>query len=158
MKEKVIKVMKNNIIYILLFCCLILFSIILINALNGNIQEFDSNIYNIINSLKSTCMDSFFKAITKFGDEEVLIFIAIACLIFIKNRKIGGSIAINLASTGLINHILKEIIQRPRPPLEFRMIEESSYSFPSGHAMASLAFYGLIIYYICEYRKVLYYA
>ena len=153
MKDKILSKIKNNKIYILLFLCLILFIIILINVLNGNIQNFDSNIYNLINSIKSNFMDMFFRNITRFGDEEVLILIALACLIFIKNRKIGGSIAINLASVGLINHILKEIIQRPRPPIELRMVEESSFSFPSGHAMASMAFYGLIMYYIYKYVK-----
>ena len=33
------------------------------------------------------------------------------------------------------------------------MVEESSFSFPSGHAMASMAFYGLIMYYIYKYVK-----
>ena len=153
MKEKILTVVKNKKRYILLFLCLILFSIILINVLKGNIQGFDSNIYNLISSIKSNFMDMFFKTITRFGDEEVLILIVVACLIFIKNRRIGGSIAINLASVGLINHLLKEIIQRPRPPIEFRMVEESSFSFPSGHAMASMAFYGLIMYYVCKYVK-----
>ena len=152
MKDKVIKSMNiRNIL--LIICCTILFIIILINVLNGNIQSFDSNIYNMLNSLKSNFMDIFFRNITRFGDEEVLILIALACLVFIKNRKIGLSIAINLASVGGINHILKEIIQRPRPPIEFRMVQETSYSFPSGHAMASLAFYGLIMYYFSKSIK-----
>lgn len=152
MKEKVINnLSRKNIL--LIISCIILFSLILINVLNNNIQTFDSNIYNIINSLKSDFMDSFFRIITRFGDEEILILIALACLIFIKNRRIGLSIVINLASVGLINYILKEIIQRPRPPIEFRMVQEASYSFPSGHAMASLAFYGLIIYYLSSYIK-----
>ena len=109
MKEEMLKVLKNNRIYIVLFCCLILFTIILIGVLNGNIQQLDSSIFNAIYSLKSNCMDLFFKTITRFGDEEVLIFIAIVCLIFIKNRKIGASIAINLASTGLINNIISRV-------------------------------------------------
>ena len=153
MNEKIMNKIKNSKRYILLFICLILFSIILINVLSGNIQNFDFNIYKLISSIKSNVMDIFFRGITRFGDEEVLILIAVACLVFIKNRKIGASIAINLASIGLINHILKEVIQRPRPPIEFRMVEESSFSFPSGHAMASMAFYGLIVYYIYNYIK-----
>ena len=153
MKDKVLNIIKNKKIYMLLFVCLILFFIILINVLNGDIQNFDSYIYNLISSIKSNFMDIVFRTITKLGDEEVLIIIAIICLIFIKNRRIGGSIAINLASVGLINHLLKEIVQRPRPPIELRMVEESSFSFPSGHAMASMAFYGLIMYYIYKYVK-----
>ena len=152
MKEKVINnVSIKNIL--LIISCIIIFCIILINVLNGNIQNFDSRIYSFITSFRSNFMDMFFRIITRFGDEEILILIALACFIFIKNRKIGLSIVINLASVGLLNHILKEIIQRPRPPIEFRMVQESSYSFPSGHAMASLAFYGLIIYYLSRYIK-----
>lgn len=153
MKDKVLNEIKNNKRYILIFICLILFSIILISVLNGNIQNFDSSIYNLMNFLRTNFMDIFFRTITRFGDEEVLILIAILCLIFIKNRKIGSTIAINLASIGLINHVLKEIIQRPRPLIELRMVEESSFSFPSGHAMAGMAFYGLIMYYIYKYVK-----
>ena len=46
--------------------------------------------------------------------------------------------------------ILKYILQRPRPT-EFRIIEETGYSFPSGHSMVSLAFYGYLIYLIYKY-------
>ena len=41
-------------------------------------------------------------------------------------------------------------MQRPRPT-EFRIIEETGYSFPSGHSMISMAFYGYLIYLIYKY-------
>ena len=44
-----------------------------------------------------------------------------------------------------INLILKILIQRPRPN-GFNIINETGYSFPSGHSMVSTAFYGLLIY------------
>ena len=53
--------------------------------------------------------------------------------------------------TGL-NQILKHILQRPRPT-EFRIIEETGYSFPSGHSMVSMAFYGYLVYLIYKYVK-----
>jgi len=40
---------------------------------------------------------------------------------------------------------------RPRPT-EYRIIDESGYSFPSGHSMVSMAFYGFLIYLV--YKKV----
>jgi len=153
MKEKVLNSIKNNKKWCLLLICLIGFLFILINVLNGNIKVFDTKIYESIIYLKSNFMNVFFKVITRFGDAEILILIAVTCLMFIKNKKIGVSIAINLGSIGLINYILKIIIQRPRPPIEFRMVEELSFSFPSGHSMASMAFYGLIIYFIFKYVK-----
>lgn len=153
MKDKLLNVIKNNKRFVLLFICLAIFIFILINILNGNIANFDNDIYTVISSLKSNFMTSFLKTITRFADEEPLILIAIICLIAIKNRKIGASIVVNLASSAFVNHLIKEIVQRPRPPMEFRMVEESSFSFPSGHAMTGATFYGLIIYFILKNVK-----
>jgi len=153
MKDKALNVVKNNKRFILLFICLAIFIFILINVLNGNITGFDNNIYNSISSLKSNFATSFFKGVTMFADEEPIILIAIICLVVIKNRKIGASIAVNLVSSVFVNHLIKEIVQRPRPPIELRMVEESSFSFPSGHAMTSATFYGLIIYFIFKNVK-----
>ena len=48
--------------------------------------------------------------------------------------------------------ILKNVVERPRP-IGYRIIDETGYSFPSGHSMISMAFYGLIIYYIWKNVK-----
>ena len=47
---------------------------------------------------------------------------------------------------------MKNIFQRPRPPIDERLIEEAGYSFPSGHTTNNVAFYGLAIYLI--YKNV----
>ena len=47
----------------------------------------------------------------------------------------------------MVNQVLKVLFSRVRPS-DFMIIEESGYSFPSGHAQASMAFYGLIIYFL----------
>ena len=62
-----------------------------------------------------------------------------------QNKKIGICIYANLFLSGALNQILKRIVQRPRPT-EFRLIDESGYSFPSGHSMAAMSFYGFLIY------------
>ena len=72
--------------------------------------------------------------------------------ITIKNKKIGLSIFSNLVIITVLNQLLKRILQRPRPT-EFRIIEETGYSFPSGHSMVSMAFYGYLIYLIYRYVK-----
>jgi len=51
----------------------------------------------------------------------------------------------------LLNNILKLIVRRARPT-GFRLIAETGYSFPSGHSMVSMAFYGYLIYLI--YKNV----
>jgi membrane-associated phospholipid phosphatase len=44
----------------------------------------------------------------------------------------------------LLNVGLKNLIQRPRPTLEEPLVQLSTYSFPSGHAVASTVFYGAL--------------
>lgn len=152
MKEKVINVVKNNKHWCLLFICLIVFLFILEDVFDNEINIFDTYIYSIVILLKTDVVTNIFKVITEFGDAIILICIAVISLLVLKNKKIGVAISLNLASIGLLNQILKRIIQRPRPE-GFRLVEQSGYSFPSGHSMASMAFYGLIIYFVYKYVK-----
>ena len=92
------------------------------------------------------------KFITNFGGAIFLIILTITLFILIKNKKIGLSIILNLIVITGLNQILKNILQRPRPT-EYRLIEETGFSFPSGHSMVSMAFYGYLIYLIYKYVK-----
>ena len=47
-----------------------------------------------------------------------------------------------------LNMILKDIFLRPRPDFSLAFLHASGFSFPSGHAMNSTAFYGMIAYLI----------
>jgi undecaprenyl-diphosphatase len=49
--------------------------------------------------------------------------------------------------------IIKNIIERPRPPLTNALVIENSYSFPSGHSFIAIAFYGLITFFLFESLK-----
>lgn len=102
--------------------------------------------------LISDCMTPITKIITKCGGVLILLLSTIASLVFIKNKKIGIAITLNLLMSTGLNLILKNIIQRPRP-IEYRLIDETGYSFPSGHSMVSMAFYGFIIYLIYKNIK-----
>ena len=81
-----------------------------------------------------------------------MITLTIVLLVLIKNKKIGISIFSNLVIVTILNQLLKAILQRPRPT-EYRIVEETGYSFPSGHSMVSMAFYGYLIYLIYKYVK-----
>ena len=69
-----------------------------------------------------------------------------------KNKKMSFSILLNLVIVTFLNIFLKNIIQRPRPD-DFRLINETGYSFPSGHSMISMAYYGYLIYLIFKFVK-----
>ena len=96
------------------------------------------------------------KVITNITSPLVVIITAFILIIFIKNKKIKISLAINLIGITIINNLLKVIIARPRPDIN-RLVDETGYSFPSGHSITSMVFYGYLIYLIYKYvdnRKV----
>lgn len=151
MKERIITKIKNNryIIYISIPLLLIIL-LITSKVIVGKELYIDKLAYHLfIEKLRNDKLTTFMKLATKLSNPEVMIVIAIISILFciklIKNKKLSLGIILNLAGITIINQILKFIFRRERPT-GYRLIEMSGYSFPSGHAMASLAFYGLLIY------------
>lgn len=153
MKEKVKEFIINNIKWIILFICLIGFLALAEDVFNKEIMNGDIIGYKFISTfLISDFATPIAKFITNFGGAIFIAVVAIFLAIIIKNKKIAISILANLVIITGLNQLLKRILQRPRPT-EFRIIEETGYSFPSGHSMVSMAFYGYLIYLIYKYVK-----
>lgn len=152
MNKKIINIIKTNYKWILFLICLILFIFLSEKVIEYQIMKQDITFYNILR--KYFIKDSitpYMKIITNFGGATCLITITILLLILIKNKKIGLITLTNLVLITILNQMLKIVLKRPRPT-EFRIINETGYSFPSGHSMISMAFYGLLIYLI--YKKI----
>lgn len=148
-KEFIVKNLK----WIILFICLIGFCALAEDVFNKEIMKGDIIGYKIISTfLISDFATPIAKFITNFGGAIFLVIATITLFIVIKNKKIGISILSNLAIVTVLNQLIKRILQRPRPT-EYRIIEETGYSFPSGHSMISMAFYGYFIYLIYKYVK-----
>ncbi len=151
MKENVIKFIKNNWRWMLLFICLIGFLALAEEVFHQEIMNGDIVGYDIVSKLfKFNVSTPIAKFITNFGGAIFVISLTTILFFVIKDKKIGISIITNLGIVTILNQIIKFIMQRPRPT-EFRIIEETGYSFPSGHSMVSLAFYGYLIYLIYKY-------
>ena len=153
MKEKLKEFIIKNLKWIILFICLIGFLALAEDVFHKEIMNGDIIGYKIVSTfLISDFATPIAKIITNFGGAIFLIILTIILLTTIKNKKIGITIPINLVLITIINQALKNILQRPRPT-EFRIIEETGYSFPSGHSMVSMAFYGYLIYLVYKYVK-----
>ena len=155
MKQKLEKIkifLIENYKWIILFICVISLIVLIEDVMDNDIMAFDEKGYFIISRyLMSDTMTSIAKCITNLANMYWLIGTSIILLIFLKNKKTGIHIAINLGLSALVNFTIKQIIQRPRP-VGHRIIDESGYSLPSGHSMVSMAFYGFLIYLI--YKNV----
>ena len=153
MKEKIKEFILKNTKWIILFICLIGFLALAEDVFNKEIMNGDIIGYKVVSTfLISDFATPIAKFVTNFGGAIFLIILTIVLFILIKNKKIGVSIFLNLALITILNQLLKRILQRPRPT-EYRIIEETGYSFPSGHSMVSMAFYGYLIYLIYKYVK-----
>lgn len=150
---KLLKFIKKNFNLLLFFLCIILFLAFAEDVFTKEIMQGDVIGYEFVSSyIISDKLTPIIKIVTNFGGAIILGIITILILILIKNKKIGLSVLINLCSVTVLNLVLKSILQRPRPN-EYRIINEIGYSFPSGHSMISMAFYGFIIYLIYKNIK-----
>ena len=153
MKKKIKEFITKNLKWIILFICLVGFLALAEDVFNKEIMNGDIIGYKLVSTfLISDFATPIAKFITNFGGAIFLIILTIVLLVLIKNKKIGISIFSNLVIVTILNQLLKAILQRPRPT-EYRIVEETGYSFPSGHSMVSMAFYGYLIYLIYRYVK-----
>ena len=151
--KKILKLIKNNYKWIIFSICLILFLALAEDVFNKEIMQEDIIGYNFVKTyLIKKEITPVMKLITFFGGATCLIGLTLVLFITIKNKKIGLLIGTNLIVITILNQIFKFILQRPRPT-ENRIINENGYSFPSGHSMISMAFYGFLIYLIYKYVK-----
>lgn len=147
LKRKIILTIKKNIKWIILLACMIVFFAIIEDVLDNEIWKFDDVVYKTISYTISAPVTAIFKVITNLGGVIGIVTVTLGILMFLKSNIQKYYVVLNLLIITMSNQILKFIVQRPRP-IEHRIIDEAGYSFPSGHSMVSMAFYGFLIYLI----------
>ena len=133
--------------WIIASICFIIFILITILVITNHISPFDNLIYQLVYQNHNQYSDFFYTHFTHIGDTIPVICIAVVLLLILRKWKDRINLASCLALTVAINQILKHLIARPRPPLERRLIHQGGYSYPSGHSMAALCVYGVLIYF-----------
>lgn len=135
---------------------IVLFIIFLLGVyFNEYLIWIDDFSYSIVSLFISDTMTTIMKFITFFADPIWCILFSVLVIIFWK--KIRKAFLINLILVFMLNYILKLIFSRTRP-IDINIITETGYSFPSGHAMISLAIYGFLAYLLWKsdykYKKI----
>jgi len=139
--------MKKYLKWIICFICLIIFIILGVLVLTKNDIYLDSAVYNFVSKYISDDLTYVIKNLTHIGSAFIVILITILVLIFFKNKKYGIFMSLDLIFITILQYILKYTFTRTRP-IDINLIEENGYSFPSGHSLTAMAFYGFIIYLI----------
>lgn len=92
--------------------------------------------------------------VTSLGSVTVLgVVVVLAAVGLYMTRDRLGAILLASATLGAIGwtSLLKDLIERERPPLAERLVVTSGYSFPSGHSLASASILGALALIACRH-------
>lgn len=141
-------------------------AILFIAALRGFVQLtdelaendlgwFDEAITRFIISFRNEALTDYFTFATHLGDRYayVLFTVVLAVFYLVKHRSwkfiLQTTLVLLLAS--LSNIALKNVINRARPSLE-HLVSVNTLSYPSGHSMSAMAFYGFLVFLCMRYK------
>lgn len=102
--------------------------------------------------LHNPVFTAFFRFITDFGYIQILLILLVIILIVFHKYRFAYILPIHVTISVIFNMILKNIFARPRPEM-ICLIDETGFSFPSGHAMVTMVAYGYLIYVVHHYIK-----
>ena len=150
-KDYLLYIFKILITLFLTACTLLAFVELVDELQDEELENFDNTVSAFIYQFRSDALTDFFLFITDFADRNAFLIglplIAILLFIIWRNWSLTLQTAIVLTIAGLVNRVLKNYLSRARPSGD-QLIEVSNQSFPSGHAMSAIAFYGFLIYII----------
>jgi membrane-associated phospholipid phosphatase len=125
-------------------------------SLVGELHEkkgfpFDAPVLNMLHALGTPTLDRFFSLTSKLGylwgvvplDLMVLLWLALR-----RRFRDGLFFGIAVAGSAVLNIVAKHHFARLRPDLWLPLAPETTYSFPSGHAMASTTL-GMALIILC---------
>ncbi len=121
----------------------------------NELAEFDDWVSTAIISLRNDQLTGFFRFTTHLGDKLTygIMGVLMAAYFYIRKRswKFIAQTSVVLALSTLSNIFLKSVINRSRPAFE-HLVSVDTLSYPSGHSMSAMAFYGFLIYLCLRYE------
>ena len=115
-------------------------------VLEGDSQHFDASVRNAVHQFTTPGLTRLMQAFSVLGSVAVIITLctlAICAFAYLHRYRMAALLAITMVGVGVLDITLKHAFHRARPVAFFGM-SPSSYSFPSGHALGSLCFYGVL--------------
>ena len=110
---------------------------------------FDETILLHIHSIANPVLDRAMLFITSIGDPRIVVpltGIVFVALLVKRHRLAATFFAIDAMGGAALSYFLKLAFSKPRPQLWTSAIEETTFSYPSGHALGSVVIYGFLSY------------
>lgn len=119
------------------------------------LADYDQQITEYVISLRTPALTKYFIFVTHVGDVYgyaiVLGVFTLMSIFVFKRWKYTVQIVLVLLLSAVSNLILKRFIDRARPGIE-HMVSVETLSYPSGHAMSAMAFYGFLMYLFYRFK------
>lgn len=116
---------------------------------------FDDAFIWLLRYYTSPALDKFMLFITDIGFGKgfaIIVGTTLAMLAYKKRWQDISALAICIAGAGMLSVLLKNSFQRMRPD-SFFLVQENSFSFPSGHALVTMCFYGMLAFFLMRETK-----
>jgi undecaprenyl-diphosphatase len=115
----------------------------------NELGPFDDAVTEYVISFRQDSLTRFFEFMTHVGDRYayIVISVALGAYFFIRHKSlkfIAQTVLVLMLST-FSNVVIKKFVNRARPTLE-HLVTVNTLSYPSGHSMSAMAFYGFLIY------------
>jgi membrane-associated phospholipid phosphatase len=141
-------------IWAIFLTCIMVFFFLSREILEGEALHIDVRAFAWADSLGSPAFTKFMVVVTFFASRYFITAISLVLIfyfLFVRRHR-WYSLKVPVIALGSIslNLILKFFFNRPRPVVP-HLVESSGLSFPSGHAMISASFYGLLFYLVWKH-------
>jgi len=125
---------------------LFLFGRLAEEVMEGDTKQFDSVVRGAVHAHATPVLTSAMRVFSFLGSVPWTaafgLLVVCACFYF-RRPRIAAFLGITMAGVATLDYVLKLAFHRPRP-IAFYGVSPTSYSFPSGHALGSFCFYGIL--------------
>jgi undecaprenyl-diphosphatase len=126
---------------------LILFVWLAREVTRGDAMRLDTPIRNAVHARSSPPLTATMRGVSLIGSELCLVplgVILVWWLVAAKRRRAAVLFAVAALGAEALDQIMKLLFNRPRPEPFFGLASPITHSFPSGHAMVSCCFFGVL--------------
>ena len=127
------------------------FALVLVCVLADNTAGFDDPVREWFYGIREPALTSAAITITTLANKYVIIGLCFLLLIIPRTRMtLGIPLSAGALGVTILNSLIKHLVQRTRPEV-LHLVTEHGHSFPSGHSITSMFFYGLAIWLVWQY-------
>jgi len=136
----------------------VLFLIVTLIITLFSLQEFEAILTKDLQEERNPALDFYMITVSLFGENEIAIpmIIGTSMLFFIFKYRLEALFLLLSSLGSILNFGLKLWIDRPRPTADMveKITEASHQSFPSGHTVHYVVFFGMLLVFVLKIKPI----